>query len=346
MKDYSLTTQEIRDLQVLHRELNNKREADRVKAIILLSSGWSPSQVAEVLLIDRTTVRRYFHTYSKGGVARLLETHYQRHRGFLTSEQEKWLEEYLHTHLHITAKSVAAYVEERWGISYSESGMTDLLHRLGFVYKKPRLVPGKANAQAQKDFLGTYQRTRDNQGENDVILFMDAVHPQHNPVMAAGWIKQGKDYQVCSNTGRQRLNINGAVSIDTLKMVMRFDQSINAESTIELLKQIEVAYPKAKKITVICDNARYYRSKLVRAYLEDSRVALMFLPPYAPNLNLIERYWKYFKKVILYNRYYESFDGFKKACEYFFENTDKHLSALRALLTENFQIIDANMGYS
>jgi len=88
-------------------------------------------------------------------------------------------------------------------------------------------------------------------------------------------------------------------------MVMRYDDSINAQSTIELFKQLEIEYPKAPKITIICDNARYYRSVLVREHLEHSRIELMSLPAYAPNLNLIERYWKYFKKMILYNHYYE-----------------------------------------
>jgi transposase len=346
MNNYSLTNQELLDLQVLHRELRKKREADRVKSVILLGTGWTPSQVAEVLLIDRTTVRHYFHDYKKGGVSRLLETHYSRHRGNLSRQQEHALDVYLQAHLHITAKSIVRYIEKRWGIYYSESGMTDLLHRLGYVYKKPKLVPGKADAQAQLEFLAEYEKLKETQEKADEILFMDAVHPQHNPVMGSGWIKQGKDFQICSNTGRQRLNINGAVSLDTLKMVMRYDDSINAQSTIELFKQIEVEYPKASKIILICDNARYYRSVLVREYLEDSRLELMFLPAYAPNLNLIERYWKYFKKTILYNHYYESFREFKQACENFFENPEKHVSSLRSLLAENFQIIDGKMGYS
>ena len=296
MNDYSLTDQELTDLQILHRELSDKRQADRVKAIILLGSGhgWTPSQVAQILLLDRTTVRRYHRDYKKGGAHRLLEPHSFQHRGYLSLEQEHELDGYLQEHLHITAKSVVAYVEERWDIHYSPSGMTDLLHRMGYVYKKPKLVPGKADAHAQEAFLDAYEQLKENQGEEDVILFMDAVHPQHNPVMASGWIKQGKHFQICSNTGRQRLNINGAVSLDTLNLVMRYDDTINAVSTIKLFEQIARAYPEAAKITIICDNARYYRSKLVRAYLEESNIELMFLPPYAPNLNLIERYWRYF----------------------------------------------------
>ncbi|HED12291.1 MAG TPA: helix-turn-helix domain-containing protein [Gammaproteobacteria bacterium] len=86
-----------------------------------------PSQVAVALLMDRSTIRRYFRDYKKGGVDRLLETHYLCHRGYLSFEQEQELDTYLQEHLQLTAKSMVAYVEEHWDIYYSESGMTDLI---------------------------------------------------------------------------------------------------------------------------------------------------------------------------------------------------------------------------
>jgi len=96
--------------------------------------------------------------------------------------------------------------------------------------------------------------------------------------------------------------------------------------------------PKSTKTHIICDNARYFRSKEVRSFLEDSKIELVFLPPYSPNLNLIERYWKFFKKKILYNSYYDTFWKFKKACIQFFKNWNEYTSELRSLMTENFQI--------
>lgn len=92
------------------------------------------------------------------------------------------------------------------------------------------------------------------------------------------------------------------------------DDMINAESTIKLFEKIEMTYSESAKVTVICDNARYYRSKLLKAYLENSSIELMFLPLLTPsNFNLIERYWKYFKKIVLYNNYYDTFQKFKQA---------------------------------
>jgi transposase len=207
------------------------------------------------------------------------------------------------------------------------------------VYKKPKLVPGKADPQAQKEFLVEYENIKKNKGKNDPVYFMDAVHPHHNPVIACGWIKRGEDQEVPSNSGRQRVNINGAIDLERLEPVVRYDDSINADSTIALFDQLQELNIAAAWIYVICDNARYYRSKAVQEYLKNSRIKLVFLPPYAPNLNLIERLWKFFKKKILYNRYYETFDEFRAACEEFFRNPRKYHRELRSLLTENFAIV-------
>jgi len=219
----------------------------------------------------------------------------------LSVSETSELDEHLQENLHLTAKSVAAYIKGRWQVCYSERGVTALLYRLGYVYKKPKLIPGKASAKAQLEFLEKYEQLKKNKPPEDLILFMDGVHPQHNPVIACGWIKRGMEFPIKSNTGRQRLNVNGAVNIDSLETVCRFYDTINGAAMIDLCKAIEERYPKAGTIHIICDNARYYRSKEARKFLETSRIKLVFLPPYAPNLNLIERYWRYFKKIVLYN---------------------------------------------
>jgi transposase len=81
-----------------------------------------------------------------------------------------------------------------------------------------------------------------------------------------------------------------------MQPVVRFDETIHAASTVALFRQLESANPQAEKIHVIADNARYYRSKVVSEYLQKSKIDLIFLPPYSPNANLIERFWKFFKK--------------------------------------------------
>lgn len=339
MDAYTLPPDQLAALRAAHRETRDKREADRIKAVVLLATGWSAEQVAEVLQVDPNTVRNHFKRFRQGGLKALGHVAFRGSACALNDEQLALLDAHLQANLYQTAKAVAHWVEQTFGVLYTESGMTALLHRLGYVYKKPKVVPGKADAEAQKAFLCEYENLKQNKGEDDPIYFMDAVHPQHNPVIACAWIKRGEDQEVRTNTGRQRVNINGAIDLDRLEPVVRFDDTINADSTIALFEQIERVNPVAERIYVICDNARYYKAKLVKAYLETSRIKLIFLPPYAPNLNLIERLWKFFKKKTLYNRYLATFAEFKSVCEEFFANPARYHRELRSLLAENFEII-------
>ena len=104
--------------------------------------------------------------------------------------------------------------------------MAAVLRRLGYVYKKPKLVPGKANAAAQREFLEDYENLNENSDEDDVVMFMDATHPQHNPVISCGWIKRGEEHPIKRNTGRRRLNINGAIDVQRMSAQIRFDDTM------------------------------------------------------------------------------------------------------------------------
>jgi transposase len=105
--------------------------------------------------------------------------------------------------------------------------------------------------------------------------------------------------------------MNGAINVDTLRTEVRFNETIDSASTISLFQQLEQANPEAPRIIVICDNARYDRSKAMAAYPTTSRIQLEPLPPYCPNLILIARFWKFFKHQVIYSRYYETFEQFR-----------------------------------
>ena len=242
MLDYTLTAEELAQLRAEHRRTRDQREADRIKTVVSLASGWTAEQVAAVLLIDPNTVRNYFRRYRQGGLPGLLQVQYHGSGCALDDAELAALDLHVQGHLYLTAKEVAVWVEEQFAVGYTASGMTALLHRLGFVYKKPKAVPGKADAKAQEAFLAEYQKLKQDKGENDVICFMDAVHPRPFPVLGYGWIKRGQDHEVKSNTGRRRVNINGAINLDDLEPVVRFDDTINAESTLALFEQIEEVY--------------------------------------------------------------------------------------------------------
>ena len=111
------------------------------------------------LLIDPDTVRTYFKRFKQGGLDALLRMNYVGSEALLDSAQLVELDIHLQNHLHLTAESVARWVTECWDVCYAPSGMAARLRQLGFVYKKPKLIPGKANAAAQKEFLEKYGQT-------------------------------------------------------------------------------------------------------------------------------------------------------------------------------------------
>ncbi len=338
METFSLTPQEVMTLRHVHRQMAHRTDAYRINAIILLGTGWSQVQVSEALLLDERTIRRYVQAYRDGGIDRLLEVRYQGSQCLLNPEQIFQLDVHLQTNLYTHARDIRQFIETTFGVVYSISGVTELLSRIGFVYKKPKHVPSKADIQRQKDFITEYQELKETKAPEDPIYFMDAVHPQHNSVPAYGWIKKGQEAELKANCGRQRLNINGVIDVASFNTVVRFDDTINADSTINLFKQIERKHRKANAIYIIADNARYYHSLAVREYLEGSRIRIIFLPPYSPNLNLIERLWKYFRKIVMNNQYYPTLHEFSEAAKLFFDNIKGHRTALRSLLTENFHL--------
>ena len=79
------------------------------------------------------------------------------------------------------------------------------------------------------------------------------------------------------------------------------------------MQRIEKAYPSKKRVHLFLDNARYYKNRKVLKYLQNSKIKVHYLPPYSPNLNPIERLWKWMKERVLYNTYYECFDDFRMA---------------------------------
>jgi transposase len=157
-----------------------------------------------------------------------------------------------------------------------------------------------------------------------------------------GWIKKGKDNNknIKTNTRYHRLNITGAVDVDTLDVVSHFSKKMNEETTLDFLEKLRVKFPKGK-LHLVLDNAGYYNTSHIRQYAESMAIELLYLPPYSPNLNIVERLWLYFQKVTLYNRYYETFEKFEKACRDFFKNAWRHKGSLKSLLTEYFEIVCA-----
>ena len=312
-----LTDEERASLQQQHKKERDGRVRDRIKAVLLRDKGWTWMQISDALLLSEETLRLHLKEFQ---ASKKLKPKNGGSEEKLTSKQSQQLIDHLQTHTYLYVKDIAVYVESMWNISYSISGMTDWLHRNRFSYKKPSLVPGKANLKAQEAWISSYNELRQNLAEDETICFADGVHPTHNTQVSYGWIRKGVRKEICSNTGRQRINLSGALDIVEKKVHFQENLMLNGESTIRFLEKIEQAYPPKKRIHLFLDNARYYKNQKVKAFLKTSKIEVHYLPPYSPNLNPIERLSKWMKQRVLYNTYYECFDDFKEAVVGFLES--------------------------
>jgi transposase len=336
----ALTATDRQQLEAGYQAARDKRTANRINILLLLDDGYTYEEVAAILRLDDETIRRQEKSYRALGLAEFLKNPFSGGTCKLLDDQITELETYLESNLCETTAEVVAHVVNTYGVKYTTAGMCELLKRLGFVYKKPVLVPGKADAALQHEFIEYYETIKASMGASDKIYFVDGVHPQYNSMPSYGWIKKGVESSLKSNTGRERVNINGALDPDTLEVIAQVDKTLDSDATIRFLKLIEDQNKDAKKIVMLVDNARYYYNGDVVEYVSNSKkLEFVFLPPYAPNLNLIERLWKFMKKKTLYNQYYSTFKEFKAALGDFFMRLPEHYEELSGLLTEEFQII-------
>lgn len=338
-----LTDQQVIQLKLAHKQTREKRFADRIKAVLMVHFGFTYEQITQALLLDEVTVRRYFKQFEEKGVNGLLEYRYTGGKTRLTTNQEAELKIFLRDNTKRTAKEVVDYVEKVYGIRFSVIGVTKLLHRLGFAYKKPKIIPGKVDSLKQTAFLKTYMETKANLGSNDRIYFLDSTHPQHNTKPSYGWILKGKtnDKFVKTNSGRERLNLSGALNCNDKTAIVLEEESINKETTIHLLETIKQKQ-KTGKVYLILDNASYYHARIVKRWiLHHPRFKLLFIPSYSPNLNLIERLWRFFHQKVTWNHYFETFEEFKSTTLEFFKNLKHYETELSTLMTDNFQMLPA-----
>lgn len=340
MKGFELGKAELTALRLAHKSEHYRRSADKIKCVVLLGSGWTLEEVKDALLLDEETLRSYVRKYQEGGLPALLKVEFKGSEPQLSIAEVEQLCKALDTQIFLTTQSIIDHVKSKFTISYSQSGMRDLLHRLNYEYKKPKLVPGNPDHEAQEIFAEQYDRFMLNKPDNVEVLFMDAVHPQHNTMAAYGWIKRGEKREIQTNSGRERLNLHGAMNAETLEVTVIESESVDEDSTIQLLEILEKKYPLAAEILVILDNAKYHYSRKVRRFLESSKIQLIFLPSYSPNLNLIERLWKFFKKKVLYNIYYEKIENFRKACIHFFRNINAYWDELASIMSGGFELAD------
>lgn len=336
-----LTDQERVELEAQIKRTKDVSEWKRLFVILTYDEGLSIEELAKFVRLSPWTVEQYLKEYSardktkndpKGGSS-----------SKLSEREASELEDHLSKITYRKVKDIVAYTEGRFGKQYSRTGMTAWLKDRGFTFKRPEKVPGKLDPGRQAAFIEKYRKLKSSMGPRDDLYFLDEVHPEYQSQAVYGWIKKGECKTLPTTGNQKRFHFMGALCLKEMKVMIREYRTIDAEATVHFLKNLQEESP-AEKIHVILDNAGPHKNQRIERFLRESpRIKLHYLPPYSPNLNPIERLWKVFREITLYNRYFSTCFDFSTAVRDFFgSKVYKLRRLLRRRINDNFQIIKLN----
>jgi transposase len=339
-----LSSEDRADLIALARDGSAAhRLARRANALVLLDAGWSCEKVAAALFVDDDTIRKWHGMFLQDGFDGLLRFEAGGSACRLSGEQQDKLKTWVSASLPSSTRRIGAWIEAEFGLAYEgRSGLIALLHRLGLAYHKPEIIARKLDEKKQRAFIESYEKLLNTMAADEAVLFVDAVHPTHAVRPAGCWAPAEMKLAIEQTSGRQRINIHGAIDLESGQTRMIEVETVDALSTIRLLESIETLYPLLALIHVFLDNARYHHARRVAQWLAQPgrRIKLHFVPAYCPHLNPIERLWGLMHEHVTHNKCYATCGQFAAATLGFLcERVPKNWPAFRDSVTDNFRVI-------
>jgi transposase len=347
MRPIHFTAEDRRSLAHDRYHHPDPRVQRKMEVLWLKSHGLNHDDIATYADVSRRTVQRYLDEYRKGGLPRLYRCQWHQPRSTLAGHQES-LAEYFSKHPPRSAKQAQAVIEQQTGVRRGLSQVRHLLKEgLGLRRRQTGAIPvppGKTiqeHAREQATFLEKKLGPRREQARSNLrqVYFVDAAHFVLAPFLGCLWCVARLFVRAAS--GRKRYNVLGAFDAVTHRLIRVTNQGdINAESVCSLLRAVAgsaVGLP----ITLVPDNARYQKCALVQALAESLGIELLYLPSYSPNLNLIERLWRFVRKESLDSTYHEDFGRFTAAIDGCLDGLQTvHKGEMETLMTHRFQTFE------
>jgi transposase len=343
---FSLDTSQRKQIERRRQQTRDYRLAMRLSTLLWRDEGKTASDIAHLLGVCARTVRNWLGLYRKKGLEALCILHYKGDPGELTSSQAERLKAEIQTGRFRCARQVREWIQTTFGIAYSLSGTKRLLQRLGCSFHKTTGFLFKAQRAKQEEFVQQYEADRPAVGEATRRYFVDACHPIWGlELVYSCWLLRGQRFLVGMGGGRKRLNILGAYSPqDHEYLDVRVPKgTISAAQVIELLSRMQQRHPETKKFILYLDNARYQHARAVREWVEAQKAhgvefVLDFLPAYSPNLNLIERLWKFLRKHAL-QQWHPTYEAMQAAVARVLDHLQDYREELKTLMVERFHLV-------
>jgi len=319
MRPITFTVDDQRALAHDRYHYPDPRVQRKMEVLWLKSHGLGHDAIAAYADVSRRTVQRYLNEYHEGGLPRLRRCQRHQPQSVLAEHQDS-LEEYFRKHPVRSAKQARAIIEQQTGVRRGLSQVRHFLKdRLGLRWRRTGAIPVpptktvEEHAREQAVFLQEKLEPRLEQARRGQrqVYFVDAAHFVFAPFLGCVWCAARLFVRAAS--GRKRYNVLGALDAVTHRLIRVTNHGyINAESVCALLHAVAEA-AVGLPITLVLDNARYQKCALVTDLAAQLGVELLYLPSYSPNLNLIERLWKFVKRECLSSIHYPNYEAFNAA---------------------------------
>jgi len=346
MKPIVLSAEQRQQIERRRKETLDRRIYQRLTAVLAVAAGKTREEVADLLGVGLTQLGEWLRIYRNEGLDALCALHYRGDPGNLTPGQVNQLKDKVRTGCFRNSDQIRHWLEETFGVSYSPSGLKDLLRRSGVSYHKVTGFLWKADPDKQEEFLKKHRRQKAAASRAGAPgtrrYFVDACHPVWGlDLVFACWLLVGQRLLVGMGGGRKRLNILGAYCPDDHEYLdLRLTRdNINGEQFVNLLRLLRERHPEVQRFILYTDRARYYAAPAVKEWLgRHPEFRLEPLPPYSPNLNLIERLWKFLRREAL-SRWHPSFEAMQQAVSEVLDHLDRYRGELETLMVEEFHIV-------
>ena len=287
----------------------NERVQKRFEILWLHANGKFAPEIGILVQQNPVTVRKVINDFKKGGIELVTTIDSNHPTSELALHKTSIIEEFK-LRPPATAKEASARIEKLFGVKRSAGRVRVFMKDIGMKFRKTAAVPAKADLEKQEEFKKKVLEPEIARAKADesVLLFMDSAHFVQLAFLGCLWCFER--IFIRSPSGRKRWNVLGAFNAITGQLTtVANDSYITSTTVCEMLHKLAKQYA-GRPIVIILDNASYQRCKLVQELAVELGITLQFLPSYSPNLNLIERLWKFVKKKSLYNEYYETFAEF------------------------------------
>ena len=347
MKPLVLTAEQQKEIERRRKGTLDRRVYQRLTAVLAIAAGKTREEVAELLGVGLTQLSDWLRVFRNEGLDALGEIHNKGDPGKLTPGQVEQLKATVSTGCFRNSDQIRHWIKAAFAVSYSSSGVKDLLKRIGVSYHKVTGFLWKGDPDKQHAFvkrIARHKREAKRQGAPRTRrYYVDACHPVWGlDLVFCCWLLLGQRLLVGMGSGRKRLNILGGYCPDDHEYVdYRLTRdNINGEQFLNFLRFLRALHPDTEKFILYVDGAKYFRSAVVKVWLKrHPEFHLSRIPTYSPNVNLIERMWKFLRAKAL-SRWHKTFEDMQAAVSEVLDHLEDYRGELQTLMTERFHIID------